>query len=243
MRRCIFTSNLIFHHLTQRSLDNGDIWDWREKAHLKHVVGFSNDPMSLTVAYVSSCVCVCVCVCVYVCACVCKPHMCLSVEMAELNRKIIFCAHEDTEKHPQPPLCSGSTWSRLLSWAQRFLGETRMEVEHLAVIQRKCAKCYQNWISRLQLCSMNEGGSEFPSNPWVEFSKNIAFSVSAISMAGCPKIPLHQLTKLKNIRCLSEKIISRIKSFFFEGQKWLYSEKDIHFYLRSWENLSCFSYV
>lgn len=35
-----------------------------------------------------------------------------------------------------------------------------MEVEHLAVIQRKCAKCYQNWISRQQLCSMNGKGRE-----------------------------------------------------------------------------------
>jgi len=84
--------------------------------------------------------CVCMCVCMW----------------QNLNKKIIFCA---SRGHREPP-CSGATWCRLLSWAQRFLGETRMEVEHLAVIQRKCAKCYQNWISRQQLCSMNRRGRE-----------------------------------------------------------------------------------
>lgn len=38
-----------------------------------------------------------------------------------------------------------------------------MEVEHLAVIQRKCAKCYQNWIRRQQLCSMNKKGRKIGS--------------------------------------------------------------------------------
>lgn len=81
---------------------------------------------------------------------------CAHVEMVDLNQKIIFCA---LHGYRDPP-CSGATWCRLLSWAQRFLGETRMEVEHLAVIQRKCAKCYQNWISRQQLCSMKRKGKE-----------------------------------------------------------------------------------
>lgn len=92
-------------------------------------------------------------VCVRGCACV---SMRVHVAVGDLNQKIIFCAlwgHRE-------PLCSGATWCRLLSWAQGFLGETRMEVEHLAVIQRKCAKCYQNWISRQQLCSMNGRGRE-----------------------------------------------------------------------------------
>lgn len=89
--------------------------------------------------------CVCACACLYV-----------RVARGDWNQKIIFCA---LWGHREPP-CSGATWCRLLSWAQRFLGETRMEVEHLAVIQRKCAKCYQNWISRQQLCSMNRRGRE-----------------------------------------------------------------------------------
>lgn len=42
----------------------------------------------------------------------------------------------------------------------QFLRETWIEVEHLAVIQRKCAKCYQNWISRQQLCLMKRREGE-----------------------------------------------------------------------------------
>lgn len=83
-----------------------------------------------------------------ICLCV-SVHM--DVEMGDLYQKNIFCA---LQGYREPP-CYGMTWCWLLSWAQRFLGETRMEVEHLAVIQRKCAKCYQNWITRQQLCSIN----------------------------------------------------------------------------------------
>lgn len=51
----------------------------------------------------------------------------------------------------------GWTKPKLLLGAQWFLGETRIEVEYLAVIQRKCAKCYQNGISGQQSCIMKAG--------------------------------------------------------------------------------------
>lgn len=58
----------------------------------------------------------------------------------------------------------------LLSGALWFLGETRIEVVDLAVIQRKCAKCYQNWINRWQLRLMKgieqEKGSFQVTHEW-----------------------------------------------------------------------------
>lgn len=60
-----------------------------------------------------------------------------------------------------------------------------MEVEHLAVIQRKCAKCYQNWISRQQLCSMNCRGRERSSfqvtHGW-NFSTPLHFFISHVGV-------------------------------------------------------------
>lgn len=58
----------------------------------------------------------------------------------------------------------------LLSGALWFLGETRIEVVDLAVIQRKCAKCYQNWINKRQLRLMKgieqEKGSFQVTHQW-----------------------------------------------------------------------------
>lgn len=68
----------------------------------------------------------------------------------------------------RPPFWTTELW--LLSGALWFLGETRIEVVDLAVIQRKCAKCYQNWINRWQLRLMKgieqEKGSFQVTHEW-----------------------------------------------------------------------------
>ncbi len=64
----------------------------------------------------------------------------------------LLCVYlSDFHQTAHRPPFFGTTELWLLSGALWFLGETRIEVVELAVIQRKCAKCYQNWINRQQL--------------------------------------------------------------------------------------------
>lgn len=65
---------------------------------------------------------------------------------------IMICHERLSSDRTGPLFGTAELW--LLSEALWFLRETRIEVVDLAVIQRKCAKCYQNWINRRQLSLM-----------------------------------------------------------------------------------------
>ncbi len=83
----------------------------------------------------------------------------------------LLCVYlSDFHQTAHRPPFFGTTELWLLSGALWFLGETRIEVVELAVIQRKCAKCYQNWINRQQLRLMKgieqEKGSFQVTHEW-----------------------------------------------------------------------------